>query len=126
MEATSTGGRTVTTRQVNTMVSGIAEGQAIIGRLKRQAESGRHANPPLVIYGNPPLQGRKLRPVHSRSPLTVVGQLSDDVHAILYTHVDDGKDYRHDFEGAASMFAVERAGKRDVLVTGPKPLWGDF
>jgi len=66
------------------MIVGAAEG--MIAQLGR----GIHANPPLVIYGNPP-RGAEL--------------MSRRVYAIEYKHTGDGQDYRHDCAAGVSMFA---------------------
>lgn len=75
--------------------------------------------PHLVIF-NPP----------ERLPdgSTVVGRMSRDVHAILYTHEDDGEDYEHPFDEGVEMLAIQRPdGARDILVRGidGQPMWDD-
>lgn len=94
--------------------------------LHTQVARGVHTNPPLVVYGNPPLRGGRAQ--GSGGPFRFARQLSDDVHGVRYTHLDDGKDYKHDFERhSVSMYGIERAGRRDVLLThlDGKPLWED-
>lgn len=62
------------------------------------------------------------------TPLRIVGTISDDVHTVAYRHAKDGKLYKHDFgEGNAKLYAIERHGKRDLLISGGNlPLWDDF
>lgn len=75
--------------------------------LQAQASEGYHKNP--------------------YTPFRVVGEIGDDVHSVAYRHAKDGKLYKHDFEpGSARVIAVERHGKRELLVTGDVPLWDDF
>ena len=101
----------------------------IANDLIRQIEGGVHINPPLVVFGNPPLGvGRRFGP-QQEGRFRFFGQMSRNVHEVRYTHAADGKDYKHVFEsGSAEMFAVLRAGKHDVLLTGGdgQPLWEDF
>jgi hypothetical protein len=97
-----------------------------------QLGRGVHANPALAIFGvNPPRKA---------------GLLSDNVQAVLYRHVTDGKDYVHPFgkgvtvvnkrDGSTVVRAAvsARSGVRatllsdgSVLLRHPtKPLWRDF
>lgn len=105
-----------------------------VRRLQMQVADGFHRNPPhahnppLVIFGNPPM-GKVRRGAHRFEAGKIVGQLSDEAHAILYRHIEDGKPYRHDFETPVGIFAIERAGHRDILLTtSPEftPIWEDF
>jgi len=61
-------------------------------------------------------------------PLKFLDLISDEAHAILYRHAEDGKPYRHDFERPTHLVAVERNGKKDVLITSADnaPIWQDF
>ncbi len=77
-------------------------------RKERRARRKATKNPVLAIMGNPP------------------GKLfSKDVHAILYTHADDGKHYRHDFAGGVRMAALDDGSVRIYHPTG-KPVWKEF
>jgi hypothetical protein len=85
-------------------------------------------NPHLMIY-NPPLM-RVRRVMRSGR---VAGMISDDVHDIRYTHVDDGKDYQHPFESDVLMLALDSGehgqdSGHDILLTGKngQSLWEDF
>ena len=113
--------------------------EQILVALGSQVAAGVHTNPPLVIYGNPPLRARAKDMAKFRSGMAelggagrfhFVGQIGRDVHEIRYTHVDDGQDYKHGFTGDdAEMFAIVRGDRhRDVLVTSRsgKALWGEF
>lgn len=108
----------------------LAEAQELVQRLAQQAQMGYHANPAMVIYGNPPAQltkaGRFSRDI--KGPMTLKGIISHEAHAILYRHVKDGKPYRHDFEHPTTLLAVERNGQNDVVITSPdgNPVWQDF
>lgn len=53
--------------------------------LLSQVSEGVHRNPPLVIFGNPPRQGR---------------EFGTDVLALLYRHKKDGEFYCHGFGNA--------------------------
>lgn len=73
---------------------------------RKERKKGKpEKNPVLAIMGNPP--GRVF---------------SNDVHAILYTHADDGEYYRHDFAGGVRMTALADGS---VLIHHPggKPVW---
>lgn len=64
---------------------------------------------------------------HHNPPFRIVGVIGSDVHSVAYKHAKDGKLYRHDFKrGSAQAIAVERHGKRDILITGDVPLWDEF
>jgi hypothetical protein len=86
----------------------------LLKALLRQVERGYHRNP--KEYGSRVSAGR------------IVGQIGDDVHEIRYRHVDDGEFYKHEFNGEAEVFAVERNGKRELLIAHRRglPLWEDF
>lgn len=96
--------------------------------LRANAAAGIHRNPPLVVYGNPPLRGvRRTRMSGERIGVDLMGQLSVDVHEVWYTHIKDGKDYHHPFdEGSAALWAAMHGAARVLYIEGPKPLWGDF
>jgi hypothetical protein len=76
--------------------------------LRKQVEEGYHANP--------------------YSPFSVIGVLGQDVHDIRYQHAEDGKFYKHDFNGEVEVLAVVRHGKRELLLRHKRglPLWDDF
>lgn len=76
-------------------------------QLHSQVSAGYHANP--------------------YTPFRIVGEIGKDVHSIAYQHKKDGKLYKHDFKkGSAQAIAVERHGKREILITGDVPLWDEF
>lgn len=54
--------------------------------------------------------------------------ISNEAHAILYRHAEDGKQYRHDFVNPTSLVALSRSGRHDVLITSPDgfPIWQEF
>lgn len=63
------------------------------------------------------------------TPFRVIGVIGEDVHSVAYKHAKDGKLYKHDFRsGSAQVIAVERHGKKDLLITGIDgvPLWDEF
>lgn len=99
----------------------VERAKQLVMRLYEQVRQGYHRNPSLVIFGNPP--GKTLR-----GPIEVCGPMSREAHAILYRHVEDNKAYRHDFENPTTLLAIERDGKREVLITSPdgEPIWQDF
>jgi len=85
----------------------IHRAQGFLRLLRVQVAGGYHRNP----YG----------------PFRVVGVLSDDVHSVAYRHRKDGKLYKHDFEpDSARVLAVERHGKRELLLSSDVPLWDEF
>ena len=97
--------------------------------LAMQVAEGVHTNPPLVIYGNPPMRTKRApRGVGGFAEVEMVETMSEDVHEIRYTHVQDGKDYVHKFDPGAMMTAGMIA-RRKVVVIGRldnKPVWKDF
>ncbi len=79
----------------------------LLNRLRRQVSGGYHQNP--------------------YTPFRVVGTMGEDVHSVAYRHAKDGKLYKHDFKrGSAQIIAVERHGKKELLITGDVPLWDEF
>lgn len=87
----------------------VVEAMEILKSLRNQVSRGYHANP--------------------YTPFKIVGVLGTDVHSIAYKHAEDGKLYQHDFQRrSAEVLAVERHGKRDLLITSPEgiPLWDEF
>ncbi len=99
-----------------------------------QLRQGIHKNPPLIVYGNPPMKTRRKRggiTLGSKS-FDWVGQIGAQVYKVQYRHADDNKPYQHPFDGPAEMYAVIRDGVRpdqhDVLITGRdgQPMWEDF
>jgi hypothetical protein len=82
--------------------------------LEEQAAEGFHRNAP--PFGKGFQAGQ------------VIGQIGDDVNDIRYRHVTDRKWYEHQFNGDVLVFAVERNGKRDLLLThkSGKSLWEEF
>ena len=103
--------------------------------LQGQVQRGVHVNPPLVVFGNPPLRARR-RTVGTdmvELRVTLAGLIGDQVDQIKYRHADDGKPYVHDFErDGTGMWAgtVENwtSGRRRivVLLNDRHPLWKDF
>ena len=84
-------------------------------------------NPQLVIF-NPPMRARRVMKTGR-----VAGVMSDAVHKIYYTHLEDGKHYVHEFESPVQMIALDhgemgRQSGRDILLTSVEglPLWEDF
>lgn len=112
----------------------VAEAKA----MHRQVSSGIHANPghrrnpPLMLYGNPPMRVRRRKSGGTLGGgmvrLDYYGTLSEEVHAITYTHLDDGQDYKHDFDPGVELVAATLGGKRVAVVSRPdgKPVWEDF
>lgn len=94
--------------------------------LREQVAAGYHRNPNMMILSNPPM--RAVARYGAMHGLKVVGEISGEAHAILYRHKDDRKPYEHEFEHPTSLLAVERAGRKDVLITSPdgSPIWQDF
>lgn len=108
----------------------INEADRLAATLESQAHRGIHTNPPLVIYGNPPMMPLR-RPGLPKGTQSYryYGQMSRNVHDVRYTHIVDGKDYKHPFGGDVEMYAIIADGKyKDVLLTGGsgQPLWKDF
>lgn len=93
----------------------LKDAQEELHKLKAQVEAGYHRNPALK-------HGARF------SAGEVVGQIGDDVHDIRYRHVDDGKNYEHEFNGEAEVWAVRRNGKRELLIAHSRglPLWEEF
>lgn len=89
--------------------------EAILQRLHEQATEGYHRNPA-------PFEGQ------SFTAGKAIGKIGDDVHSIRYRHAKDHKHYQHDFNGDVIVYAVERNGKRDLLLTHREgsPLWDEF
>jgi len=85
----------------------IHRAQGFLRLLRVQVAGGYHRNP--------------------YDPFRVVGVVGNDVHSVAYRHAKDNKLYRHDFEpGTAQALAVERHGKRELLIAGDVPLWDEF
>lgn len=83
--------------------------------LRRQASQGYHRNPSPSRRGPHFLAG------------TAVGLLGEVIQ-VKYTHAHDGKDYKHDFDGDGAIYAIQRDGHRDLLITHTDgaPLWDEF
>ncbi len=85
----------------------------ILSQLHGQVASGYHRNPSSS---------------RTYEPFKIVGVIGTDVHTIAYRHVN-GKPFKHDFQkGSAEVVAIERHGKRELLITSPDgvPLWNEF
>lgn len=82
----------------------------LVKELEEQVSEGYHKNPDRFRAGN------------------VVGKIGKDVHDIRYKHAKDSKNYEHEFGKGVEVYAVERNGKRDLLLTHKEglPLWDDF
>lgn len=81
----------------------------LLRRLQSQVEQGYHRNP--------------------YKPFRIVGEMGSEVHSVAYTHAEDGRNYKHDFQGEnAQLLAIERHGKKDLLITSSRgvPLWDEF
>lgn len=86
----------------------------LAGNMLEQLQRSVHANPPLIVWGNPPDS--------AESHL-----MSKRVYAIEYRHVDDDEDYRHPFAAGVSMFAHGKHGQQVTLYRPDgKPLSRDF
>lgn len=82
---------------------------ADLTQLHRQVSQGYHRNP--------------------YTPFRVVGLMGDDVHSVAYHHAKERGLFKHDFQrGSAQLYAVDRHGKRDLLITSVEgvPLWDEF
>lgn len=86
----------------------------VLQQLRTQVSEGYHRNPSSSrVY----------------EPFKIVGTLGRQVESVKYIHEDDGKPYQHDFKGtSAEVLAVERHGKRELLIASPRgvPLWDEF
>jgi hypothetical protein len=92
-----------------------------------QLKAGYHENPSLVIYGNP--RGRlKVGASIVGSTIRVEHQLAKDLHELRYQHAKNGDDFKHAFEGGVQVWAIERNGQREFLITHPDglPVWDLF
>lgn len=94
----------------------------IVRTLRERAREGIHVNPPLLVWGpNPPRRGRWM-------PFWRDDLLSERAYALAYRHVEDGKDYKHDFASGVDVVTGDLGGTRAILLYRPdgKPLWKDF
>lgn len=85
----------------------------VLKRLREQVQAGYHRNPSTSrLY----------------QPFRIVGPIAEDVYDIRYRHHKNGKDYEHEFNGSASILAVMRHGKKEMLITSDEglPLWDEF
>jgi hypothetical protein len=96
----------------------------LANRMRAQLVEGVHENPPLVVYGNPPIGFRGAKQVSGR----FAGKMSSNVYEVRYRHFEDDKDYRHPFEPGTDMWAIVDRGERQILLTRDDgaPLWEDF
>ena len=90
----------------------LADAKEELQKLQEQVGAGYHRNPRRGVF----------------SAGNVVGKIGDDVHDVRYTHADDGENYEHEFSGEVEVWAVERNGKRELLLSHKRglPLWDDF
>lgn len=114
-----------------------SELMALSLEMQTQLTRGIHENPSLIVYGNPRSGKHKKNPpgrvkagraLPAGEAIKVKVQLASDLHEIRYTHAKNNDDFRHPFEGGVEVWAIERAGQREFLVTHPegKPLWDLF
>lgn len=85
----------------------------VLKRLREQVQAGYHRNPSSSrLY----------------QPFRIVGPIAEDVYDIRYRHHKNGKNYEHEFNGSANILAVERHGKREMLIVSSDglPLWDEF
>ena len=97
----------------------IEEAQRKLRELQEQAIRGYHRNPPMR-------RGRRI--AERNYSARKVGLMSTEVHAVLYRHIEDGKQYRHDFAHETSLIALLHGEANDVLITSPDgfPIWQEF
>lgn len=92
----------------------VAEAIKGIDALREQVKGGYHRNPSSSrLY----------------EPFKIVALLGREVDSIAYIHATENKPYEHDFQrGSAEVYAVERHGRRELLIVSPKrvPLWDEF
>jgi len=92
----------------------IRESISILQRLRSQVAEGYHHNPSSSrMY----------------EPFKIIDVIGTEVDCIAYKHAKDGKRYKHDFRrGSAEVIAVERHGRKELLITSPSgvPLWDEF
>ena len=130
MEATAPYGTTAVSEALDTIEE---EARGLMQQVVRGVHVNPHRNPPLLIV-NPPLslgrsrRGSSVAHLGGLGGLGWVERMSEEVHDIRYTHAEDGKDYKHDFEAGVEMWAVTRQGKREIHLTqfSGRPLWADF
>lgn len=101
---------TLSARNAEAIAVRLTELSQIARDMQAQLARGVHANPPLIIYGNPP-KGAEL--------------MSRRVYAIEYQHAGDRQDYRHDCARGVSMFAQ---GDGTIILQRPdrRPLSQEF
>lgn len=91
--------------------------EGVARQMLQQVERGIHANPAVVVYGNPRGWKRVKGPT---------GRMSRRVYAIEYKHTKDGADYRHDFSPGVDMYFA--GGDGSILLSRPdgRPLSAEF
>lgn len=79
--------------------------------MRAQLLEGTHQNPALMIVGNPPKRGKN--------------DWSKRVYSIQYKHLQDGKDYEHDFEPGTCLRA-NADGSVTIYRSDGRPVWEEF
>lgn len=89
----------------------------------------RKKNPSLVVYNPPKTRGMyhpagKLPVGYRVDAGKIAGQIAENLHAIMYEHVEDGVFYEHEFESGTQAFALTNG---DILLSrrDGRPLWED-
>lgn len=97
-------------QSVKAITARLLELDKIAADMEAQLARGLHANPALIVYGNPPKGGELM---------------SRRVYAVEYQHSKDGEDYRHDCSRGVNMWAL---GDGAILLQRPdrKPLSREF
>ncbi len=101
--------RNLQARQWSEVQDVLAHAKSLAEKLRQQVASGYHRNP---VY----------------TPFRVVDTISRDVREVRYVHAKDGEWYTHDLRGDVNLIAIERHGKRELLLAHEygKPLWDEF
>ncbi len=101
---------------------------ALSVEMRDQVAKGIHRNPPIVLYGNPPAGRRYVTPYPGQMSATLLARVSERVYELRYRHIENGKDYRHQFAAGVELDVIDRDGVRDLLLTHQegKPLGAEF
>jgi hypothetical protein len=100
------------------------------GRMRLPAH--RHLNnPPLMTFmANPP--SARMQMQGNLVPYTGIRYFKNDpisreCHAILYTHAENGEDFKHEFGPDVKLYpAVTATGKHVVIIEGDDDIWDDY